>query len=72
VSDRGHDTLTYPPASRAVIGAGETIYRIKSSVLRAKGEKIEGLDPKRMERRLREVRRTQDPTATLLSIPRAR
>jgi hypothetical protein len=72
MSDRGHDTLSYPPASRPVAQGTDTIYRIKSSVLRAKGEKIEGLDAGRMHRRCEEVRRTVDPTATLLSIPRAR
>ena len=47
----------------------DTIYRIKSQALRAKGEKIEGFDKARIEKRLKEVRRLHDPAATLLTIP---
>lgn len=49
-----------------------TIYRIKSRLLKQKGERIEGLDKTRMEKRLKQVQRTLDPSATLLSIPVAR
>jgi hypothetical protein len=46
----------------------DTIYRIRSSVLRAEGQKVEGIDRRRIEKRLREVRK-RDPQAKLLAIP---
>lgn len=45
------------------------VYKIKSAELRAKGERIEGVDRKRIEARLTTVRATLDPHARLLAIP---
>ena len=49
-----------------------TIYRIKSRELKLKGERIEGLDKSRMEKRLKQVQRDLDPAAKLLTIGGAR
>lgn len=49
-----------------------TVYRIKSEVLRAKGEKFESAFRRSAEQRLDEVKRTLDPDATLLTIPLGR
>lgn len=49
-----------------------TVYKIKSTVLRSKGERIEGIDKARMEKRLAAVKKYQDPKARLLCIPDAR
>lgn len=46
-----------------------TIHRIKSDVLKAKGEKFESADRKRAETRLAEIKRTLDPAARLVHIP---
>lgn len=46
-----------------------TIHRIKSDILKAKGERYESADRKRAEARLAEVKRTLDPAARLVSIP---
>lgn len=49
-----------------------TVYRIKSAALKARGDKIEGIDKRRMEKRLAEVQRAHDPQARLLTIPGTR
>lgn len=49
-----------------------TIYKIKSAVLRSKGERVESADRDRIEKRLVEIKRTIDPKATLLAIPAER
>lgn len=46
-----------------------TVYKIKSAVLRSKGEKFESADKQRAEARLAVVKRTEDPDARLLAIP---
>lgn len=48
------------------------VYRIKSSHLKAKGEKIESIHRSYVEKRLREVRATQDPEARMLRVPLSR
>lgn len=46
-----------------------TVYRIKSSEFKAKGEKYESFDRKRAEARLAEIQATVDSQARLLAIP---
>lgn len=46
-----------------------TVYKIKSRELAAKGERIEGVDRRRIEARLATIQATLDPDARLLCIP---
>lgn len=45
------------------------VYKIKSDILRLKGERIEGVDRSRIEARLEQVKRHTDPEARLVAIP---
>lgn len=46
-----------------------TVYKIKSRILKSKGEKFESIDKPRAEARLALIKRTEDPDARLLAIP---
>lgn len=49
-----------------------TVYRIRSTELRAKGERFETADRVRALAKLAHIRATLDPDARLLAIPRGK